>query len=321
MFKSLWEILESGYYSLPAQLLVMQVRYQKYVLACWIFFFLATTNNFGEMLGVPYLFLEPEYLGHISFTSMFLLGCGMGTFVASYMISTYVSDSFRFHFLAIEKRPFLVYFLNNLIIPVGFLAVYSVSFIQFQKYSLGHFEWSILLKLVGMYAGLSSVIAVILLYFSRVNRNFVAIIGERATKTLNPRRVIIAKARAGMSLRTRVDYYLATPTRLASPDPNDPAELRQLVRILNQNHGNALFSGVHFAAPDHGFGPFGGESDLSDSSRRKCFFSFFDLFDARFGNRLLVPEIGAASHDCSWCSFTSPLTTFAFFKTSILPWE
>jgi hypothetical protein len=103
MFKSLWEILESGYYSLPAQLLVMQVRYQKYVLACWIFFFLATTNNFGEMLGVPYLFLEPEYLGHISFTSMFLLGCGIGTFIASYMISTYVSDSFRFHFLAIEK--------------------------------------------------------------------------------------------------------------------------------------------------------------------------------------------------------------------------
>ncbi len=241
MFKAFWEILESGYYSLPAQLLVMQVRYQKYVLACWVFFFLAITNNFGEMLGVPYLFLEPEYLGHISFTSLFLTGCGMGTFIASYMISTYVSDSYRFHFLAMEKRPFLVYFLNNLLIPVGFLAVYSISFVQFQKYSIGHFEWNILTKLLGLYAGLFSVILVILLYFSRASRNFVAIIGERATRNLNPRRVIIAKARAGMGLRTRVDYYLATPTRLASPDPTEPAELRQLVKILNQNHGNALF--------------------------------------------------------------------------------
>jgi hypothetical protein len=241
MLTSVWEILESGYYSLPAQLLVMQIRYQKYVLACWVFFFLVTTSNFGEMLGVPYLFLEPEYLGRVSFVSMFLVGCGMGTFITSFMISTYISDSYRFHFLALERRPFRVYYLNNLLLPLSFLVVYSISFIRFQSYSLGHFEWQIVGKLCGMYAGLLAVSVLILLYFSRSNRNIVALLGEQAARTMNPRRVIIAKARAGMGLRMRVDYYLASPFRLASPDPNDPAELRQLVKILNQNHGNALF--------------------------------------------------------------------------------
>lgn len=241
MLKAIWEILESGYYSLPAQLLVMQVRYQKYVLACWVFFFLATTNNIGEMLGVPYLFLEPEYLGRVSFFSLFLIGCGLGTFITSYMISTYISDSYRFHFLAMEKRPFLVYYLNNLLLPLSFVAVYSISFIRFQSYTIGHFEWQIIVKLLGMYAGLASVTLLILLYFISRNRGFVATIGEKATRKMNPRRVIISKARAGMGLRIRVDYYLASPFRLGSPDPNEPAEFRQLVRILNQNHGNALF--------------------------------------------------------------------------------
>lgn len=241
MFSTLWEIIESGYHSLPAQLLVMQVRYQKYVLACWIFFFLATTNNFGEMVGVPYLFIEPEYMGHVSFVSMFLIGCGMGTFITSYMIATYISDSFRFHFLALEKQPFLVYSLNNVIIPFAYIAVYSISFISFQNYSVGHFEWSTIGKLSGAYVGILAVSLFIFVYFFRQARLWKFDFGTKAARKLNPRRVILAKARAGMSSRVRIDYYFSAPFRLESPDPNEPAEFRKLVKILNQNHGHALF--------------------------------------------------------------------------------
>ncbi|MFN8395813.1 MAG: patatin-like phospholipase family protein, partial [Bacteroidia bacterium] len=146
-----------------------------------------------------------------------------------------------FHFLALERRPFLVYYLNNLLLPLCFVVVYSISFVNFQTYAINHFEWEIVGRLMGMYAGLASVTVLILLYFIRGSRNFVALIGERASRKLNPRRTIISKARSAMGLRMRVDYYLASPIRLASPDPNDPVEFRQLVKILNQNHGNALF--------------------------------------------------------------------------------
>jgi Patatin-like phospholipase len=241
MLKAIGEILESGYYSLPVQLLVMQVRYQKYVLACWVFFFLATTKNFGEMLGIPYLFLEPEYLGTVSFTSMFLIGCGMGTFITSYMISTYISESYRFHFLAMEKRPFLVFYLNNLLLPIAFVVVYTTSFIEFQTYNLGHFEWEIIGELMGAFAGLAAVTLFIILNFFRKNRTFVQVIGEKAARKMASRRVIIEKARAGMGIKIRVDYYLTGFFKLGSPDPNEPAEFRKLVKVLNQNHGKALF--------------------------------------------------------------------------------
>lgn len=241
MFKAVAEIFESGYYSLPVQLLVMQVRYQKHVLACWVFFFLATTNNFGETMGVPYLFLEPEYMGQVSFVSMFLIGCGMGTFITAYMITAYISDSYRFHFLAMVRRPFLTFYMNNLMLPVAFVVVYSVSFIEFQTFTLGRFDWEIVGKLTGAYAGLLAVTLFIVLTFLRSNRTFVEKIGERAAQKMASRRVIIEKARASMGIKMRVDYYITGWFRLDSPDPNEPADFRKLVRVLNANHGKALF--------------------------------------------------------------------------------
>jgi hypothetical protein len=241
MFKAIWEILESGYYSLPVQTLVMQIRYQKFVLFCWLLFFLIVNNQFGEMLGIPYLFLEPSYMGEVGFFSMFLVGCGLGTFITAYMISTFITHSYRFHFLAMENRPFFVFYYNNLVVPVAFVLFYSYSFLKFQVYIIGEFQWGIVSNLGGLYLGIMMITVFILLYFFRTNRNFMQVFGEKAARSMRPRRVIIAKARAGMGVKVRVDYYFAGLFRLASPDPNEPAEFRKLVQILNQNHGNALF--------------------------------------------------------------------------------
>lgn len=239
--KAIWEILETIYYSLPVQLLVMQIRFQKFVLLFWLFFFLTITNNFGEMMGIPYLFLEPEYMGEVNFFSLFLIGCGLGTFITAYMISTYITHSYRFHFLAMESRPFLLFYYNNLLLPVAFVLAYSICFINFQVYLRGGFEWDIIGTLSGVYLGLFMVTVLILLYFFQTNRNFMQAFGEKATRNLKPRRVILEKARAGMGIKVRVDYYLSGFFTLSSPDPNEPADFRKLVSILNQNHGNALF--------------------------------------------------------------------------------
>ena len=239
--KTLREIFETIYYSLPVQLLVVQVRFQKFVLFFWLFFFLTITGNFGEMMGVPYLFLEPEYMGEVNFFSMFLIGCGLGTFVTAYMISTYISQSYRFHFLAMESRPFLLFYYNNLLVPFLFVVTYSICFINFQVYLRGGFEWEVLGTLSGVFLGLFMVTLLILLYFFQTNRNFMQVFGEKATKNLKPRRVILAKARSGMGEKIRVDYYLSGLVSVATPNQNEPAQFRKLVSILNQNHGNALF--------------------------------------------------------------------------------
>jgi len=239
--KKVRNILNALYYSLPVQLFIIQIRYHKLELAPWALLFLIVTNNFGEGLGFPYLFLEPEYMGEIGFYSMFLLGIGMGTFFAAYSISSYISDSYRFHFLALEERPFFTFFLNNTIIPNLFLVVYSVCYIQFQLYIRGQWEWEIISDLSGTFLGLFMISVIIFLYFFGTNKNFVHRLGKKVVTDLKGGRVIVARARAGMGIRNRVDYYFSRSMRIKEVDPNTSPDFRRLVKTLNQNHGNALF--------------------------------------------------------------------------------
>jgi hypothetical protein len=235
------DFAEGIYFSLPVQLLVVQMRYQKFSLLCWILLFLAVTNSFGSSFGIPFLFLEPEYLGKSDFFGMFLMGCGLGTYITSYMMASYISNGYRFDFLAMEYRPFFIFYLNNLIIPVAFIVVYSLSYLRFQSSLLGGFEWESLSRLGGLYLGILLVTLVIILYFLGTNRSLVHVLGEKVVKEMRGGRAIIKKARAGLRRKRRIDYYFSGFFRIDSPDPEDRADLRQLVQILNQNHGNALF--------------------------------------------------------------------------------
>lgn len=221
--------------------MVVQIRYHKLLLIPWVFLFLTITNNFGESFGVPYLFLRPEYVGDFSFGSMFIMGCGMGAYIAAYQIVTYIVTSYRFSFLAVEHRPFGVFFMNNFTIPGIFLVLYSICFIRLQSFLEGGLSGLIVWKLAGVYLGGLTVLLLIFLYFSTTNKNIVQILGEKVVNDLKSRRVIIQKARAGVQMRNRIDVYFTGFFRPTRADMTSPTDFRLLVRILNQNHGNALF--------------------------------------------------------------------------------
>lgn len=239
--KKVKDIFDAVYYALPVQLVIIQFRYHKLELLPWLVLMLTVTSNFGEGLGWPYLFLEPDYMGTSDFYSMFLLGIGMGTFFAAYSIASYISDSYRFFFLALEYRPFFTFFLNNTLIPILFLTIYTVCYIDFQIYVLGHFDWEILLNLGGVYLGIVMIGTFIFVYFFNTNKNFVHRISKKVVTDLKGGRVIVARARAGMGIRNRVDYFFAGFFKVKQVDPNKTPDFRRLVRTLNQNHGNALF--------------------------------------------------------------------------------
>lgn len=235
------EIINAIWYSLPVQLIVSQIRSHKIILIFWLFLFLTITFNFGSTFGVPYLFLAPEFQGDVSFYSLFLLGCALGAFIACYNIATYINDSYKFHFLALEPWPFYIFFKNNLLIPLAFIILYTTCFIQFEIWMEGEFSVDILIKLCGLYLGISVVTLVIFLYFLSTNKNLAQVWGEKFVNELHSRRVILDKAKQGMVLRNRVDHYLGHRFKWREHNPTVPADFRKLVRILNQNHGNALF--------------------------------------------------------------------------------
>lgn len=256
------DTLEGIYFSLPVQLLVVQVRYQKFALFCWLILFLSVTNSFGTTLGIPYLFLEPEYQGESNLFSMFLVGCGLGTFVTAYMIASYISNGYRFDFLAIEYRPFFIFYLNNLVLPVSFVATYTFSYLRFQAYLHDGFAWEQVGRLGGMYLGLFMITVIIILYFFGTNRSLAHVLGEKVVKEMRGGRALIKKARANMKRKRRIDYYISGIFSISSPDPEDRADLRQLVGIMNQNHGNALFLELIFLLLIMGLGLMEGNPDF-----------------------------------------------------------
>jgi hypothetical protein len=50
------------YYSFPIQLVANNLKRNQIMLLGWIVLFAMATGNFGKYLGIPYLFLDPEYL-------------------------------------------------------------------------------------------------------------------------------------------------------------------------------------------------------------------------------------------------------------------
>lgn len=239
--KFLRNIFESLYYSLPVQLVIIQIRYHKFELMIWVFLFLVVTNNLGSNFGLPFLFLEPEYMGEFGWYSMFLLGVGTGTFIAAYIISSYISDAFRFSFLALEYRPFFVFSFNNLLIPILYLIIFSICYFQYQIYAQGEFSLEMLVDLSGMFLGIFMVTMLIFVYFFNTNKNYVVTLGKKVVRDLKGDRVIYQKAKAGLGMRVRVDSFFASPFRVKPVDNSKTIGFKELIRTMNQNHGNALF--------------------------------------------------------------------------------
>ena len=244
--KSLWKFLESLYYALPIQLVVFQFKYHKAILGLWVIFFATIGQSFGSSLGIPYLYLAPEYMGEVSFVSLFLLGAGTGAFIAAYHISTYISDSYRIQFLGMLHKPFFTWFINNSLIPLLFIGFYCWKFIAFQTDVHGGFHGYYLWQLVGFLLGIMLVQSVLIIYFLGTNRNLAKEIGKQIFEDLNAGKVILGKAKTGMTMRYRIDWFLGANFRIRKVDKSVRADFRKMVEILNKNHGNALFLELGF---------------------------------------------------------------------------
>ena len=108
-------IWNNFYYSFPLQLLFNNFKRNHVLLLCWILLIAMITGNFGKYLGIPYLFLDPEYLNEVNFTSFFFVGKGGGRganappalqmFTGVYRVSAGKSECGDFKFMGIACYP------------------------------------------------------------------------------------------------------------------------------------------------------------------------------------------------------------------------
>ena len=240
----------SIFYTFPVQLLLLHFRKNLLMLLIWVFLVFGITGHLGISLGINYLFISPEYRGKVDVVSFFILGLGFGVFVMCWHLTVYLLYSARFYFLARLKRPFLVFCINNSIIPLIFFTVYIVNQIKFGTY----FEMKTVNQywetVVGFAAGCVLVLFLLSSHFVFTNRVISSIFNHGRLNLQKLIEVADQKNWLGQEYirNWRIDSFLTENFRFRYV--NDLIDSNRILRqiLLQQNHLNALLLQVTIVA-------------------------------------------------------------------------
>lgn len=232
-------------YSFPIQLLLNNFKRNVVLLFCWVILFAMVTGSFGKYLGIPYLFLDPEYLNKVSFTSFFIMGLVTAGFVTAFHISCYIIDGHRFSFVGTLSRPFAKFSMNNSVIPFLFMATYIYEIIRFQinnEYTTGT---GLAINLAGLIAGYFLMTVVFNLYFRFTNKDIFKYVVCRIDEKIK-QNVKVTRASAMKKLdiarkkQVRVDNYFELPCRFTPVEETHFYDKATIVQVFDQNHFNLV---------------------------------------------------------------------------------
>jgi hypothetical protein len=237
-------VLRSIYYFLPVQLLFLHFRKYQILLAFWLILLFTITGDLAVHFGASSLFLAPEYLGQLSFMSMFLMGGAMCVFVMTWHITTFIIHSRRIPFMGATRNSFVVYTYNNSIIPLAFLLFYSVYTIHYQWREEHFLLKEILLLQSGFYLGYLVIIIVSFTYFFRVSRDFFKTILSKITNPSLIREIIPYD-----SLDYDIDTipsrsYISGKLKIEQSSELPPYQPRVMNTILSRHHRNVIFAAL-----------------------------------------------------------------------------
>ena len=231
----------------PFQLFWMHIKKTHLLLVFWGLLFAIVSRVFLAKFGIPSLFLYPEYLGQVDFTSHFLLGFSSGGFIIAFNIASYISNGFRFPFIATLAKPFIKYTLNNSIIPLSFLSVYVYQLIQFQLNSELEPVESVSINVLGFLIGNVFFIALSLMYFLGTNKDIFKLLGNDSTnkkQVSNPVEGILHKHEKWHKIFNQdrewhIETYLTSPFKIALARDGKHYKRTTLAKVFSQNHINA----------------------------------------------------------------------------------
>ena len=236
--------LKSLYFFLPVQLFLLHFRKYQLLLAFWLILLLIIRGNIASHFGASSLLLAPEYLGNISFASMLLLGCSVCVFTMMWHITTFIIHSKRIPFMGATRHAFLIYSLNNSIIPVLFLIYYSIVSVHFQLKGEHSTILTIIVLQLGFYLGYLLVILLSFMYFFRVSRDFFKTL---LTRIANPARI------RGIIPYDSLDYeidiipastFITGRFHIEETANWQPYHPRVMGTILRRHHRNVIFATV-----------------------------------------------------------------------------
>lgn len=232
-------------YSFPVQLFLNNLKRNQLLLLCWIILFAMITGSFGKYLGIPYLFLDPEYLNEVNFRSFFIMGMVIAGFSTAFHITCYINDGHRFSFIGTLSRPFTKFVINNSAIPFAFLATYLIEVISFQRnnqYVTGNdLFWDV----AGILTGYAVMIAFFFIYFRLTNKDIfkyvVCAIDEKIKQSVKLTRAsAMKKLDIARKRQERVDYYIDGRLRFVKVEDTNFYDKQTVLQVFDQNQFNLV---------------------------------------------------------------------------------
>lgn len=234
------------FYSFPVQLLLNNFKRNQALILCWIILFASITGNFGKYLGIPYLFLDPEYLNKVNFTSFLIIGVMVSGFTTAFNITCYIADGHRFSFVGALSNPFNKFSLNNSLLPLTFLITYLYQVIRFQinnEYTTG---LQLAFNITGFFSGYLLMGGLLQTYFILTHKDIFRYMVCRLDKKIK-QAVKITRASAMKKLdivrkrQVRVDNYLDHRFRFRKVnDEKDFYDSDAIHQVFDQNQFNLV---------------------------------------------------------------------------------
>ncbi|MEM9389040.1 MAG: patatin-like phospholipase family protein [Bacteroidota bacterium] len=246
MLKRLLNWVITFYYLFPIQLLINHFKRNHVLLICWLVLFAIVTGNFGNYLGIPFLFLDPVYLNQVSFESYFLVGLTLAGFTIAFHITTYISDGHRFTFVGTLKRPFTTFSINNSILPLAFLITYITLVIKYELSNEDAVSGQIMLYVAGLFTGYLCMTLLLFSYFWFTNKNIfkyvVCKVDEKLKQNIKITRAgAIKKLDIAKKKQVRVDHFFSTGLRVKkTSDHQGFYDKETILQVFDQNHLNLV---------------------------------------------------------------------------------
>lgn len=233
-------------YSFPVQLVLTHLKRNQLMIVAWLLMTAMVTGNFGKYLGIPYLFLDPEYRDKIDFLSFFILGVTTAGFAAAFNITTYITEGHRFAFLGALPRPFTKFALNNSILPLLFILIYVFQLTAFHINNDPAGTTLLIEKLAGYFSGLFVFTALLYTYFYFTQKDIFRYVVCKLDEKLK-HKVPMARSSALKKLdiarkkQERVESYFDYDFKFRKVGrERDFYDRQTIIRVFDQNHFNLV---------------------------------------------------------------------------------
>ncbi len=236
--------IDAIFYFFPVNLTLVSLKRNLWLLLLWLLLFGIASGNIGGSLGVPYLFLDPEYNHEVNFWGFLFLGIALGGFMMAYHITCYILYAYRYNFLGMVRYPFFNFAVNNSLIPLAFTVyyLYRISFLQ------ANYEQASALniagKLLGLLLGIFLMVFLIMMYFRFTNKNVFKMMAVNLDKTLRKNKMqrqnIMDRMNIARKHTLNVDTYFVLPYHIYPTPMSHAYDREALLKVFDQNQLNAM---------------------------------------------------------------------------------